>query len=138
MKKFMKFFVVALAVALFAVCFAGCSKASAVKKAYEKEGYTVTEATVKDNDEAKSALKTIGMSDDEIADAEDWSIIVASKSVSVAIILKVSSTKDLKDALTDDNGDSSAYDTLEDKGYINGDCVLIVGQLLTGDIFKNA
>lgn len=143
MKKILTAICTTLVAVLLAFGIAGCSSADRVKKAYEDAGYTVKVATLKDNAEAKSALKLIGLTDEQLADGENWEIITATKSVlDSALILKFPSSGDLKDAFTiekdDGTKDTSIYDNAVDKGNVNGECYYILGSGSAKDVFKNA
>lgn len=146
MKKILVSICSVLLVALFALSMTGCSKGEKIKKAYEKAGYTVSTATVKDDAGAKAALKAFGLTDDEIKDAENWEVISATK-ISVtdggsALVLKFPSSGEVKNFLTvekdDGSKDTAAYDKAKEDGKINGDCLLLTSVGGAKDIFKNA
>ena len=142
MKKLLTALTTALLVVILAVTMTGCGKAGAIKSAYEKEGYTVATATVKDNEQAKGALKALGLSDDEVKEAENWEVITASKGISIAVVLKFPSSGDLKNFLTvekdDGSKDTAMYDKAVEDGNVNSECLLLLGAGTAKDIFKNA
>lgn len=146
MKKFLTALCTSLLVVILAIGLAGCSKADKIKSAYEEAGYKVVTATVKDNNEAKSALKALGLTDDDLKEAENWEVISATKvSLSdggTALVLKFPSSGDVKNFLTiekdDGSKDTTAYDKSVENGNVNGDCLLLIGVGGAKDIFKNA
>ncbi len=146
MKKVITALFTAMLVVVLAFALSGCSKANKIKKAYEDAGYTVSTATVKENEKAKSALVLLGLTDDQIKEAENWEVIIASKlslaDSGTAIVLKFPSAGELKDFLTaekeDGSKDTAMYDKAKADEKINGDCLLLVGLLDAKNIFKNA
>ena len=139
MRKYLKILSVAMLVAVCAIAlaFAGCSdKAGSVKKAFEKEGYTVTEVKAEDSDILKSLL-----SEEEQEEISKYSVIQCSKkdglsSASVTVVVFPSADK-IKEVLGDDQ-----YDKAVESGFINVNCYLVLPLSLSPDkiveIFKNA
>lgn len=146
MKKILVSICSVLLVALFALSMTGCSKGDKIKKAYENAGYTVSTATVKDSSGAKAALKALGLTDDEIKDAENWEVISATKvsftDGGTVLVLKFPSSGKVKEFLTvekdDGSKDTSIYDKAKEDGKVNGDCLLLAGVGDAKTIFKNA
>ena len=129
---------------LFALVSCG-DKSSAVKKAFEKEGYTVTVANSEDED-VKALLANL-FSADQIEDMKDYEIMICKKdgilnAGKTAIILKYPSAKDLKAALTvedaEGNQDTSRYDDGVEDGIINGNCMILSFSNDSKEIFKQA
>lgn len=120
-----------------------CDKSSAVKKAFEKEEYTVTSlksSEMTDNEIVKGILKEAGMTDDQIKELASYEIILVSKKLSNGLIIKFPGSGDVKSFLTvkkDDKDDTSAYDKAKEDGRINGNC-LFIGTSSAKDIFKKA
>lgn len=139
MKKYLKTLSIAMLVAVCAivVAFAGCSdKAGSIKKAFEKDGYTVTEVKAEDSDVLKGLL-----SEEEQKDISKYSVIQCSKkdglsSASATVIVFPSADK-IKEVLGSD-----IYDSAVESGYVNGNCYLVLPVSLSPDkivkIFKNA
>lgn len=140
MKKLVKIFSVALLVVVLAVAFAGCDKSGSIKKAFESEGYTVT--TVDADNSGISTLLGSALDDEQKELLEKYELLLCSKTLPVAIVVKFSSAKEIKDFLTvedsDGNKDTSVYDETKDAGYINGNCYLITLSKDALEIFKNA
>lgn len=127
---------------LFALVSCG-DKSAAVKKAFEKEGYTVTVSNAEDED-VKDLLEIL-FSADQIEELKDYEILLCKKDGIVnigktAIILKYPSAKDLKAALTvedaEGNKDTSRYDDGVEDGIINGNCMILTLSSDSKDIFK--
>jgi hypothetical protein len=137
MKKFLKGLSVALLVLVCVFAFAGCDTSSKIKKAYENEGYTVSSVDASDST-VKSSLSAV-LSDEQMEKLEKYEIIYCVKILNTAIIIKCPSSSDVKSFLTTDDGDTSAYDTAKDNGYVNGNCYLVFATTsATKDVFKNA
>ena len=122
--------VLALSLALvMLLALVSCDKSSAVKKAFEKEEYTVT------------SLKSSELTDNEIVkELASYEIILVSKKLSNGLIIKFPGSGDVKSFLTvkkDDKDDTSAYDKAKEDGRINGNC-LFIGTSSAKDIFKKA
>jgi len=133
MKKFLKALTAVLAVVVLAVALVGCSdKYGKIKKAYEDAGYTISEVVAS---EKESQLKdTLG--EEQYNKIKDSKILFCNKSlVNLAFVVTFGSTDELKDFY----GDEDAYNKAVESGYVNGNCVLLLG-LTQGDrdIFKNA
>lgn len=133
LKKFALVLTAALLVMVMSLGLVACGKSGSIKKAFEKEGYTVT--TVKADDD-NALVKTLYSSADEdgkkILDKSE--LIFVNKALLSGIVVKFPSTKDLKDYLGD------TYDKTVEAGLVNGDCVLLTLDI-TGSvtkIFKNA
>jgi uncharacterized protein YpmS len=136
MKKFLKACTVALLVVICALAFAGCDKSSSIKKAFEDEGYTVSTVDTT-NSTVKTLLSTV-LTEDQMKEADNYEVILCSKSLNVAVIIKFPGSGDVKSFLTDEDGNTDAYDTAKDNGTINGNCYLITLSSDAKTIFKNA
>lgn len=136
--------VLALSLALvMLLALVSCDKSSAVKKAFEKEEYTVTSlksSDLTDNEIVKGILKEAGMTDDQIKVLASYEVILVNKGLSSGLIIKFPGSGDVKSFLTvkkDDKDDTSAYDKAKEDGRINGNC-LFIGTSSAKDIFKKA
>lgn len=133
LKKFVTVLTMALVIAVMSIGLVACGKSASIKKAFEKEGYTVT--TVKADDD-NTLVKTLYSAADEdgkkILDKSE--LILVNKSLLSGIVVKFPSTSDLKDYLGDN------YDKTVEAGLVNGDCVLLTLDLTgaVSKIFKNA
>jgi len=141
-KKVLLTLCAALMVVVFALTMAGCDKSGSIKKAFEKEGYTVTTVDA-NNDTAKGIFKAVGMTDDQIKKAGEYELILCVNGlINSALVLKCSSSGEVKDFLTsedkDGNKDTSAYDKAKENGLINGNCYIITVSSSAKEIFKNA
>lgn len=139
MKKYLKVLTVAMIVAVcaIAVAFAGCGdKAGSIKKAFEKEGYEVTEVKAEDS----SVLKDL-LNDEQEEEISKYSVIQCTKkdglSSASATIIKFPSVDTIKEVLGEDG-----YNKAVETGYINGNCYLVLPVSLSPEkiveIFKNA
>ena len=140
MKKVVSALFTAMLVIVLAFAVSGCSKASSIVKAYEKEGYTVTESKL--TDESKTLLKSLGADDEDLKDVEAWALYTATKGLAAkpAMFVKFPSSSTLKDVFTsedkDGNKNTKAYDDLVSANRIKGDCLYI--SVIMDSIFKNA
>ena len=128
MKRILRIFSLVLAVSLL-LALVGCDSSKDIKRAFEEAGYTVTELRA-DSEEAKSTLKFFGVSEDDIDDVDEYSLILCKKGITgltgAAAIVKFPSAGELRDFFVDD-GDTSLYDKLKDDGRIRGNCWLAGG-----------
>lgn len=143
-----------LTAALMLFSLASCDKSSSIKKAFEKENYTVVSYKGTD-DAAKTFIAMLDLSEEEAKKASEYEIIFCNEkeeastnqsalgglfegigdaidgAVPDAVIVKFPAASDLKAALTvekeDGTSDTSAYDEAKEKGMINGNCLLLVG-----------
>lgn len=131
MKKFIKAFTAVLAVVVLAFALVGCSdKYGSIKKAYENDGYSVTETKVSDYE---TTLKTF-MSDEQYEDIKDCKLLVANKGIAAAFVVTFGTVDDMKDFYgSDDNYNNAVKD-----GYVNGNCMLLTLSSSAKEIFKNA
>lgn len=135
MKKLKKAVIVltmALLVAVMSIGLVACSKSGSIKKAFEKEGYTVTTVD-KENELAKMLFDSA--KEEQKAKLEKCELILVSKSLKTGLIIKFASASDLKEYVGEDN-----YDKAVEQGIVNGDCTLFTLDV-SGDvakIFKNA
>ena len=117
---------------------AGCDKANAIKKAYEKAEYTV-EVIDQNNSIVKAFLNTL---DEEAREsAEDYEFIFAGKGIAnmnSAIIIKFPSAKVLKEALNTEKN-PAGYNEAKEAGAVNGNCYLVAGTTEEArEVFKKA
>ena len=88
--------VLALSLALvMLLTLVSCDKSSAVKKAFEKEEYTVTSlksSDLTDNEIVKGILKEAGMTDDQIKELASYEVILVNKGLSSGLIIKALAT----------------------------------------------
>lgn len=142
MKNFKRVFTAVatlLAVVVMAVTLAACAdKAGSIKKAFEKQGYTIT--TVKAED---SAWLQSNLSEEQKKNINDYEVFTCSKQGEIfidgksATVIKFPSKDDIIEAIGQDK-----YDNAVDTGYVNGNCYLVLPLGLNPDvivdIFKNA
>ncbi len=134
MKKFLKALTAVLAVVVLAVTLVGCGdKYGKIKKAYEDEGYSITEVTASENEEK---LKAIGMSNEQFEDIKNNNIMLASKGLNVAFVISFTATDELKDYCSKKSAEY--YQKMVDEGYVNGNCLLLTISPAAKEIFKNA
>ena len=133
MKRFLKAMTAVLAVVIMAVALVGCGdKYGSIKKAYENEGYTISEVAVKDKE---SELKTY-ISSEQYDKIKDGKILYCTKNVIlVAFVITMGSADKVKDYY----GSEEEYKKAVDSGYVNGNCVLLVGSTsAVREIFQKA
>lgn len=131
MKKFLKAMTAILAVVVLAFALVGCGdKYGSIKKAYENEGYTITEAKVSDYE---TQLKSF-ISDDKYDDIKDCKLLVANKGIAIAFVVTFGTKDDMKDFY----GSEDSYNSAVDAGNVNGNCMLLTISSSARDIFKNA
>ena len=125
--------------ALMLLSLVSCDKSSSVKKAFEKAEYKVE--TVDTNNAIAKPLLSAVLSEDQMKEAEKYEVILCSKGLAVAVILKFPGSGDIKDLLTvekDGKKDSSAYDDAKKDGTVNGNCMIFTISNDAKDIFKKA
>lgn len=144
MKILKKVFAVSLACLMLLGLVSCGDKSSAVKKAFEKEGYTVTTASA--SDESLQTLLKILLNEEQIKEVSQYELILCTPQgalnvLNTALIIKVPSSGDLKDFLTtetDGKKDTSSYDKAKDNGWINGNCLILTLGSDAKEIFKKA
>lgn len=129
-KNFVLVLTTALLVLVMSLGLVACGKSGSIKKAFEKEGYTVTTANKDTNDLTKALYANASEDNKKVLDKSE--IILVSKGLHIGIIVKFPSTSDLKDFL----GDS--YDKSVESGLVNGDCTITSIDPEVLKIFKNA
>lgn len=136
MKKFFAAMATVLAVVVMAFTLAACSDASGnVKKAFEKEGFTVTAIKAEDSELLMDLLN-----DEQKKDVSKYEVIYLEKQGSTilgnqsATVIKFPS----KDTIIESIG-QDAYDKAVEGGLINKNCYLLLplGKDVV-NIFKNA
>lgn len=133
MKKFLKALTAVLAVVILAVALVGCgNKYGSIKKAYEKEGYEISELIVS---EKESELKTY-ISTEQYDKIKDGKLLTCTKSALLfAFVVTLGSTDKVKDFY----GSEDKYNKAVEDGYVNGNCILLVGSTsAVREIFKKA
>lgn len=137
MKKFLTAMATILTVVVMALTLAGCSdKAGSIKKAFEKEGYTVSAIKAEDSEWLQSHL-----SDEDKKDIDKYEVFTCTKKDGLlsasATVIKFPS----KDKLAETVGQST-YDSAVESGLVNGNCYLVLPLGLDAkgiiEIFKNA
>ena len=132
MKKLVKLTALTLVAVLLLASLVSCDNSKGLKQAYIDAGYTVKAVTNEDT-AAQIIFNLIGMTEDEIEELEDYEIVICSKGLSQAMIVKFPHMFELKDYLVEEEDgvkDTSAYDKAKANGKINGNCLLLYG---TGD-----
>lgn len=135
-----------LLVAILSLGMVGCSSYSSLKKAFEKEGYTVSETVESLTKDIKAA-----------ADKEDLGIethVMVKGLTEIAFILEFKATDDMKEfyddnkvirdaisGITSNEDAQEFYKSLEEKGFAKGNCLVIPIADVAGEIptiVKNA
>mgnify|MGYP001087542507 CR=1 FL=1 len=125
MKKILSAISLALITIVIALTFAGCDKSGNVKKAFENEGYTVTEMNAKES----TALAGI-LSSDQKEKIDQYSV----KGLQSATIVKFSSKDEIVDFLGEEG-----YNKAVEGGLVNGNCWLAIPVgIAVKDIFSKA
>lgn len=145
MKSMLKKVLALSLVLVMLLSLASCGdKSAAIKKAFEKEEYTVTVVNA-DNEDAKDLLKLL-FNEEQMEEISEYEIMLCKQdgllnALKTAIVIKYPSAKDLKAALTvekDGEKDTSKYDSAVEKGNVNGNCLLITLSDDSREIFKKA
>ncbi len=142
MKNVIKVIALTLVLAMSLVMLVSCGdKSGAIKSAFEKEGYTVKSVDATDED-AKDLLEIL-FDDEQMEEIAKYEIILCTKdgllnALKTAIVIKFPSSDDIKTMLTDDDGDTEAYDEAVEDGTINGNCLIITLSEDSVKIFKEA
>ncbi len=147
MKKVSKIFVAVLCVCLSIVTLTACSKYNALLKAFEKEGFVVSETLEKNNSKMKEELEK-----EDLAVELHFLYKDSITSPAAALIIEFKSTKELKEKYNESetlkgfvkdvekNEDAQAmYDSLVKAGYANGNCLIVplLGGKTVTDIVKS-
>jgi len=140
MKTMMKRIAALSLAVLMLLALASCgNKASAVKKAFEKADYEVKTANA--DDSAVKPLLSAVLSEDQMKEASKYEVMLCTKGLNVAVILKFPAAGDVKELLTvekDGKKDTSAYDDAKKNGTVNGNCMIFTISSDAKDIFKKA
>lgn len=138
MKNFKRVFTAVatlLAVVVMAVMLAACAdKAGSIKKAFEKQGYTITTVKAEDSAELQEML-----TEEQKKDINKYEVFTCTKKNGftdshVAMVFKYPS----KDEIIKSIGQEE-YDEAVDSGFVNGNCFLTFTlDKDVIDIFKNA
>lgn len=147
MKKVSKIFAAVLCVCLSIVTLTACSKYNALLKAFEKEGFVVSETLEKNNSKMKEDLEK-----EDLAVELHFLYKDSITSPAAALIIEFKSTKELKEKYNEsetlkgfvkdveNNEDAQAmYDSLVKAGYANGNCLIVplLGSKTVTDIVKS-
>lgn len=120
MKKVLTAICSALLIVIFAVTMTGCDKSGSIKKAFEKEGYTVTETLVKDSKLLSSVLSSLDKEKSE--EIQEYGVITCNKDIiKNVVIIEFPSSGKIKEILGDEK-----YKQAKDSDYINGNCWLAI------------
>lgn len=115
-------------------------KSGAIKKAFEKNEYTVT--TVKADDANIQSLLKLLLTEEQIKKVNEYELIFCSKNLlKGALIIKVPSSSDMKDFLSEEKDGKKTYDTYNkasENGWINGNCLILTLDGDAKEIFKKA
>lgn len=152
MKNLIKIVALALVLVMSVTALAACGdKASAIKSAFEGEGYTVSSVKYADMDDDTKYIVSMFLSDEQADKMEDYAVMLCSEKSEIfgkevlvpkAIIVKCDSADSIKDFLcvkkSDGSVDTTVYEKAVDKGYINGNCYIMSLDSGAIEIFKNA
>ncbi len=142
MKRVLKLISLSLALVLLAAALVSCGdKSGAIKKAFEKEEYTVTTVDA-ENSTVKTIFSLLNLTEEQRKEAAEYELLVCTKSVNVALVIKFPSSKDIKEFFVtedkDGKEDTSAYDKAKENGWINGNCLILTVSNNALSIFKEA
>lgn len=142
MKRALKLISLSLVLVLLATALVSCGdKSSAVKKAFEKEEYTVTTVDA-ENSAVKTIFSLLNLTEEQKEDAAKYELMVCTKSVNVALVIKFPSSKDIQTFLVtedkDGKEDTALYDKAKENGWINGNCLILTVSNNALSIFKEA
>ena len=116
MKKVLTAICSALLIAVFALTMAGCDKSGSIKKAFEKEEYTVTTVNA-DNSTVQTILKA-ALTEDQVNKVNEYEIILCvGKGLNAVtgsgVVIKFPSSGELKDFLTVEDSEGNKNTTAE-------------------------
>lgn len=143
MKKVCKIIALSLVLIITVALLASCGdKSAAIKSAFEKEGYKVESIQYEKLDATtKEILETV-LGQTIAANMAQYEIMVCTKAIPLAVVVKFPATNEMKEALATIKEDGSkiydVYETLEKAGAINGNCLLLTILPGPAEIFKNA
>lgn len=137
--------VLALSLALvMLLALVSCDKSGSIKKAFEKEGYTVKvlkSSDLTENDSVVTILAAFDLTEEQIEELGKYELILVSKisAASFGLIIKFPNENDIKTFLTIGD-DTSLYDDAQKDGTINGNCLILTVRSSdkANDIFKKA
>ncbi len=130
-------FLIILSICLFT--FIGCDTSEGIQKKYEENGYSIS--TLKGSDSiVQNALKLFGLSEEQKQAVAGYDVIVATKGLNNATILKAPTAGDIKSLLTivneDGTKDLSKYEEAKKNNLINGNCLLLIASDNAKLLFK--
>ncbi len=131
MKKFFKALALVF-VGLLALTSCG-NKWAPIQKAFEKEGFVLSSTVEQLAASVEKELKA----DDESKEIA-FTVHAMNKSLSIVVILEFKSTKDLQTACEDSETLKGIVKDSQKSDYVNGKCVLLLGNSSALEIFKNA
>ena len=143
MKTICKYIALMLILTLTVTMLAACGdKSGAIQSAFEKEGYTVAVVNYEElGGAAKTIVETV-LGKDVASKIAQFDILVCTKAVPLAIVVKCPSAGDIKNLLTvekeDGSKDTALFDELTQKGFLNGNCLLLTILPGPAEIFQNA
>lgn len=103
-----------LLVVTLALALCGCSSYGSIKSAFEKEGYTVTDAS---NEDIEKYLDEQG--------ANVCHVHFASKTASHALIFEFNSTKDMEEQINKSETLNGIIKDLQKSDLVNGNCCIV-------------
>ena len=141
MKKFVKSLLVLALAGLMMLSMVSCGdKSGSIKKAFEKEEYTVT--TVDSTNDVVKGILSVVLSKEQMEEIAEYEIILCTKGFASAAVVKFPSAGELKDFLTvedkDGNKNTDMYDKAKKDGTINGNCLIFTLSSSAVEIFKKA
>ncbi len=142
MKRALKLISLSLVLVLLATALVSCGdKSGAIKKAFEKEEYKVEEVNA-DDSAVKTLLAILNLNEEQKEEVAKYEILVCTKGISSALIIKFPSAKDLKAFLVTEDKDgkenAALYEKAEEDGWINGNCLILTLSSNALTIFKEA
>lgn len=116
-----------LLVVTLAIALCGCSTYGSIKSAFEKEGYTVTDAS---NEDIEKYLDEQG--------ANVCHVHFAKKNMSTALIFEFNSTKEMDEQIEKSEALKGILKDAQKSDLVNGNCFIVSISPDALKIFKNA
>ena len=143
MKNTIKIVALMLVLIVSIACLVSCSTYGSIKKAFEKEGYTLQNADNEPTGEVKTDDGVIKYTihtfqkESEKSDSIVGSIIGGiAQGASTAVVWEFSSDKDLEKAIAESETLKGIIKDSQDSEYVNGNCVLTTINPEAVEIFK--
>lgn len=136
MKNVLKTLLALSLACLMLVSLVSCDKSGSIKKAFEKEGYTVTVVNA-DNENIQTLLSLL-LNEEQVKEVSKYELIYCQPEGLVnvlnnALVIKFSDSSAMKEFLGEDS-----YKNASENGIVNGNCLILTAGSGAKEIFKKA